>query len=165
MSVLGEQVRDFATGRLGLQVGRGECSDLASAALRAVGARGSFPATGGHPVWGQEVPLAFAEPGDVLQLRNHRVVIRNRDGTGFIETRGHPHHTAIVVENPGNGVLRVAEQNMMYPGARQPERTVGLATIFVTNQTTADQRTVTVQGQIWAYRPVPPVQGAAVRRR
>jgi hypothetical protein len=54
---------------------------------------------------------------------------------------------------------------MMYPGARQPERTVGLATIFVTNQTTADQRTVTVQGQIWAYRPVPPVQGAAVRRR
>jgi hypothetical protein len=165
MSVLGDRIRDYAEGRRGTTVGRGECADLATAALRSAGARASYPSADGHYVWGQQLPAAFAEPGDILQFRNFRAVIRNDDGTGFIETRGHPHHTAVVIENPGNGTLRVAEQNMRYGGAAQADRTVSVVSVFIANQTTTDRRTVTVQGGIWAFRPQPAAQPSAVLPR
>lgn len=153
MSVLGEQVRNWVYNHYFQQVGRGECADLATEALRAVGARNSFPADHGNYVWGTPVPLAFAEPGDILQFRSHRMVIRNTDGSGRTEQRGHPRHTAIVLRNPGNGILEIAEQNMIYSGDRRPNRTVNTATIFVANQVTSDNRTVTITGHVWAYRP------------
>lgn len=154
MSALGDLVRDFAIGRRNFRVGRGECSDLVIQALQVAGGRSSFPSQHGSTVWGTPIPLASAEPGDILQMRNYRVVIRNIDNTGFIENRGHPHHSAIVIRNLGNGVLQVAEQNMVYQGADPASvRTVGIATLYVTNQVTSDRRTITVRGEIWAYRP------------
>jgi hypothetical protein len=155
MSTLGDRIRDYALGRTGQQVGRGECTDLATFALREVGARASFPAHGGHAVWGTAVAAAAAEPGDVLQFRNHRTTIANAGGDVTTEQRGHPQHTAVVVENLGNGVLRVAEQNIVLPGARQATRTVMTNTVFLTGRVLPDQRTVTVGGQVWAYRPEP----------
>ena len=155
MSVLGDRVRDYALGRNGQQVGRGECTDLATFALREVGARASFPARDGHPVWGTAVAAAAAEPGDFLQFRNHRTTIANAGGDVTTEIRGHPHHTAVVIENLGNGVLRIAEQNMLLPGARQATRTVMTNTVFLSGRVLPDQRTVTVSGGVWVYRPEP----------
>lgn len=155
MSVLGEQVKNWVYSHFLQQVGRGECADLATEALRAVGARTSFPSDHGNYVWGTPVRLAFAEPGDILQFRNHRMVIRNADGSGRIEHRGHPRHTAIVLRNPGDGTLEIAEQNIVYPGSRQPNRTVNTATIYFVDQQTPDNRRVTVTGGLWAYRPQP----------
>ncbi len=94
-------------------------------------------------------------PGDVLQFRNHRTTIGNAGGDVTTEHRGHPQHTAVVVGNLGNGVLRVAEQNMLLPGARQVTRTVMTDTIFLTSQILPDQRTVTVSGRVWVDRPEP----------
>ena len=153
MSVLGEQVADFAASHVIQQVGRGECTDLAIHALQAAGARSHYPSQNGMPVWGSTVPVAFAERGDILQFQTFVITIRNADGTGQRESRGHPNHTAIVLENLGNGAFRVAEQNMVYPGAGNMTRTVGTAVVFTTNQTTSDNRQVTVHGRVQAYRP------------
>jgi hypothetical protein len=169
MSVLGDRVRDYALGRTGQQVGRGECTDLATFALREAGARASFPAQDGHPAWGAAIAVAAAEPGDILQFRNHRTTISNSGGDVTTEHRGHPQHTAVVIENLGNGVLRVAEQNMLLPGARQATRTVMTSTVFLTGRILPDQRTVTVSGGVWVYRPEsavnPGVRPTPARRR
>jgi len=152
MSVLGEHLSNFARNHVMQRVGRGECADLITAALRDAGA--PTPAHIHHQIiWGISVPLAFVEPGDVLQFTSFRVVIRNVDGRTAREIRGYPAHTAMVLENRGHGVLLIAEQNMTYAGSALSPHTTGTAVLFVTDQVTYDNRTVTVSGRVEAYRP------------
>ena len=166
MSAIGDRIRDYVLGRTGQQVGRGECTDLVTFALRDVGARTHYPQHAGHYVWGAPVALPDAKPGDFLQFRSHRTVIRNAGGDEVTEHRGHPSHTAVVVENLGNGRLRVAEQNMIYPGGRRT-RNVETNTIYISSQVTADNRTVAVSGQVWVFRAqaAAPAMAAALGRR
>jgi len=155
MSVLGDRVRDYAYSHLFQQVGSGQCADLATHALRAAGARARpIRDAQGNYVWGTSIPVPFAEPGDILQFRSYRVTIRNSDGTGQTEERGHPLHTAIVMRNEGNGALYVAEQNMVYTGARAANRTVMTAPVYIV-ESQSDGRTVAITGSVRAYRPQP----------
>jgi hypothetical protein len=113
---LNQQVLDFARGKLGQQVGDGQCQTLVNAALDAAGAQ--------RPGQGQEidhfgtvVDLNAVKAGDVLQFENVNFKHTNADGSWF--TNNFPHHTAIVEAVSGsrltllhqnlNGDLRVQE--------------------------------------------------------
>src|SRR5512140_58730 len=136
MSALGDLVRDYARGRVSFQVGHGECADLAIEALRTAGARSTHHLVHGFYQWGAPVAIDLVERGDILEFVNHRIVRRFAGGWGVTEQRGNPYHTAIVLENLGNGVVRVAEQNMIYQGApAYLPRTVQTAVVYLRNQT------------------------------
>ena len=71
-------------------------------------------------VWGDPVELDKIQPGDVLQFRNHKVVVRadvqNENGMWREQSTSgpyvRPHHCAIVVEVKADGTVVVAEQNV-----------------------------------------------------
>ena len=123
---LNQKVVIWASGKLGQQVGAGECWDLANSALLQAGAGTSadFGPTGDDAdyVWGTPVPdLKDVIPGDILQYRDYEMTTTTKtdvtfaDGTGWVDDLApvisHPHHTSIVSINSGNGNLTVYEQN------------------------------------------------------
>ncbi|MET3497978.1 hypothetical protein [Variovorax boronicumulans] len=130
MGTFNAKVLQWASGQAGKQVGAGECWDLANKALRQAGAGTSsdFGGTGADDdyIWGDEVALKDALPGDILQYRDYEMTTTSitdvtfADGSGWtdkeephVTTVGHPHHTAILSRNPGDGAITVLEQNYM----------------------------------------------------
>ena len=179
----------YLRGRIGQQVGRGECYDLADEALRHVGAK-SAPSFGkitknANYVWGDKIKLKDAQPGDILQFRNHKIKIQTKKITkktylnGAIEeneetswqvyTRGH--HTAVVAEIKGNGVFAIFEQHVRPPGQDTVSKKVQQNAIYVADRKLSPQKTfsveggvkievtkttiIKVKGKIWVYRAVP----------
>lgn len=145
------RIVEFANQHYGQRVGRGECGDLAIAALAAAGAEYH-----GHNRWGTQLPSpANARPGDILQFDQYGT--RLSDGMAF--TRGpRPHgHTAVVVGNPGDGTLLVSEQNMTDWGSMTNPRRVQAGTVYLRAgiRTSTGQTVTAVSGQVYAYRPVP----------
>lgn len=153
---LGAQVVSFARGRIGRRVGTGECYDLADRALRNAGAKsapdyGAITPTADY-VWSREVSLADVCPGDIIQFRNYRFdrLVNRRDGSYTTEFQERPHHTAIVETTSANGLITVLEQNAP-PGSPVQRTQLYFADSSTDNGGT--KTTVTVQGQIWFYRP------------
>jgi hypothetical protein len=154
---IGEQVVNYARGKLGERVGRGECFDLADRALRNAGAKSAADfgsvADDADYVWGTAVSLSDVRPGDIIQFRDYRydrtVETSTREDTDF-QTR--PHHTAIVERVDGGGALTVLEQNA-------PEGDPGKRTqLFFSDVSTSSggkKTTVKVQGTFRFYRPQP----------
>ena len=112
-------------------VGTGECYDLADAVLRDAGAK-SAPDFGKVTKsrdqdykWGTKIDLKDAKPGDILQFRNHQVVVSVVKKTTKTYPDGHSattidknstpykrgQHTSIVLSNDGSGQMSVAEQH------------------------------------------------------
>jgi hypothetical protein len=117
----------WASGRVGQQVGKGECWDLADQALRKAGAKSSAELgpmdEDADYVWGDPIQLKDAQPGDILQFRDFDVTtvieieVDFTDGSGgmtetkeIVQSRGH--HTAIVEAVKGVGLLQVLEQHV-----------------------------------------------------
>lgn len=171
--MINANVRSFAAGRVGQQVGRGECFDLADRALRAAGARsaadyGEVTATADY-VWGQSIQASQAMAGDIIQFRNYQMtivtitVVRNADGSGRTdqeeEVRSRPHHTGIVDSTSSSEGMSVLEQNAT--GDRRvsrnrlhfSSRTIGPRVTRSGGTTTTVTRRITVTGQVWFYRP------------
>jgi len=75
---ISSKVVTWAHGKLGQQVGRGECWDLIDRALRAAGARSSTT-TGRDDdyVWGRLIRLEEVSPGDILQFRNFVITTKS----------------------------------------------------------------------------------------
>ena len=170
-----QQVVNWARAQKGKQVRKGECWDLADAALRQAGAKSSADLgpmdEDANYVWGDEIKdLKDVQPGDVLQFRDFTITTtvetetRYPDGSSATASEeksfDRPHHTAIVSEVGSSGVLKILEQNVD-PGGRKvqlntlhskdvaatsKESVKGNAKVIVTT-------TVTVSGTIWAYRP------------
>lgn len=144
---INQRVVTQAERRRGQQVGTGECFDFADRVLRAAGARsaadyGPVTPTADY-VWGAELTNpAAALPGDIIQMRD--VVIEWRedydDGSWKEYTEEFPHHTAIVIQNMGDGRLRILHQN--FQGVRRVTEHV----LRLSDRT---------QGIVWAYRPEP----------
>jgi len=92
----------------------------------------------GDYVWGETIPLTGVKPGDVLQLRDHKIKVvvdvsthekyevTDGDTTTTVEmddadpaagstsdTYNRGHHTAVVLEVLANGKLVVAEQHVL----------------------------------------------------
>jgi len=152
-----QDVVTWVRGRLGQQVGRGECWDLAETALSNSGARlsASFgPVTDNADyVWGTPVTdLRQLKPGDIIQMRNFtetdlgRVDVTFADGSGWTDEGGadttRPHHTAIVDRAPdANGLVVILEQNYGEIGRRVQRNTIHLRNFERDPVTTHETRT------------------------
>ena len=128
---LNEKVLEFAEGQKGQQVGDGECTTLAFAALRSAGARWSRPESLERgPVWGEAVKsLDQSLPGDVIQFEN--AVFRGRKvypgGRYRYWEYTYPHHTAIVASvkvTRAGVVLGIWHQNVLNQGEDESKRKV-----------------------------------------
>ena len=179
---ISSKVVTWAHGKLGQQVGRGECWDLIDRALRAAGARSSTT-TGRDDdyVWGRLIRLEEVSPGDILQFRNFVIttksdrVIKFPDGRirrEMVETVARrPHHSAIVHHVDGGGEFRVYEQHVKPSGNLVQDHPVSTQSIAAARKTTHElidaggghlstatvetTTTVTVSGTVWAYHPEP----------
>ena len=142
---LNRRVVEEARRRVGQRVGTGECYDFARIVLEAAGAQppsywGPVGPTADY-VWGLGLTSpAAAQPGDILQMRNVVIAARvdHPDGSWEETFEEFPHHTAIVIENLGDGQLRVLHQNF------QGHRRVAEHILRLNDMT---------QGIIWVYRP------------
>ena len=175
-----QKVLAWARGRLRQQVGDGECWTLADRALGQAGASSSTT-TGEDDdyVWGDPVALKDVQAGDILQFRDFTVTTRTdvdvtfADGSGsetWKERRARRgHHTAIVDAVRGAGVLRVLEQHVKPLGKKVQRHSVRSRSVSPVSKTAhkkmkhesgsmktakvVETKTITVSGQIWAYRP------------
>lgn len=180
---LGQKVVHWARGKMGQKVApRGECYDLANAALGHSGALsashyGKITSDADY-VWGSEIDPKDAQPGDVLQFRDFEnttetttVVLTNKPGYSQGSSREtnettatRPHHTAIVESNDGKGKLTILEQNFQNVKkvrrsviywksfSEAPKKKFGKAHGGGTTETTTTV-THTVSGTLWVYRP------------
>ena len=153
-ATVGEKVVAFCAEHKGKTVGRGECADLATEALKAAGAKGRGEDNPNKEdyTWGELVftleataagpkatgKKADIKPGDVIQFRDTKWVTQSGN---VIKARFAPHHTAVVskVQNKG-AVLKVFEQN------NNGKREVAEGTL---------QLSALTEGWVRVYRPVP----------
>jgi hypothetical protein len=168
---LGARVVAYAREQAGRQVGDGECYDLADRALISSGARSapsfSDVTPGEDYVWGTQVPLQAARPGDILQFRdfNVRTLVTTRQffpGGGSYTMQNsmldeREHHTAIVESNDGS-TLVVLEQNVPPLGQVVQRTRIPIASMTYDGDGTGPARagattTVQVDGTIRVYRP------------
>lgn len=179
MGEYNQQVYNFAAGRLGRRVGRGDCWDLPHQALTAAGAQSSDTTRAGADYrWGDPIALEEVTPGDVLQFRHHviittvvtRATFRDGSFTETTETRRQTrgHHSAIVAAG-GTTSIEVFEQNVRPRGRVVQRNTLVIRASGPTeSRSTRSMRnprrqtelaavvettTVTVSGLISAYRP------------
>lgn len=116
--------------QMGKKIGRGECTDLATEALKQVGAT----VLGGY-VWGKELPAGTTPlPGDVIQLEDAQ-----------IGTRTTVHHTVVVWEVLGPRHVRVLHQN--WAGGKEEGRKVGPGAYDFTRLK---------DGEVHMFRPIVP---------
>ena len=132
--LINKQILDFVKSKIKKKVGRGECWDLASEALKLVDAKWD-----GKYKYGKEV---FVErdcifSGDIIQFEN--VVLKYTiDGREYKEKMAH--HTAIIYEVKGKGDFILAHQNTSFTGKK-----LGLSPLDIKNVT---------KGKFTIYRPV-----------
>lgn len=165
-------IAQFAQSRLGQRVGDGECFALADQALRDRSLKsasdfGTISPSADY-IWGREVSVSQAQPGDVIQFRNYNfeesthTEISRPDGSGEFRDEtasgSRPHHTAIVASVGSNGEIMVYEQNIGGQRVVLHNRllfstvTIGPTSTTVNGVTTTVTRTVTVTGTAKFYR-------------
>jgi hypothetical protein len=168
---LDQDILTYAQGKVGQQVGTGDCWDLAEEAVTKSGGTSSkvFTEAKGKAFekadykWGTPVELHDVIPGDILQFRNHYFEKKSTTGNSWkTETQTRGHHTAIVERNLGSGRLIVLEQHVRPPEAKTVSKKVQRREIFVEDGVTYTDRdgrtpttvTIKVKGTVRAYRPV-----------
>jgi hypothetical protein len=146
---LGEKVVEFARSKVGERVGDGQCTSLATEALRHAGA--SLPGRG-HPSWGEEQKgLGTTRPGDILIFENVVIVQRRPQADGNVVklTIKSSRHAAIVAGVAGRGRevrLTVLHQNSGFDKTHEDRRKVVQEWDF----SSAELK----QGTIKVFRPV-----------
>ncbi len=128
----------YVNDRLGKQVGRGECWDLAAAALNDAGAEWDGGYGFGRPL---NPVTDTVLPGDIVQFEG--VELRWQQGKAM-NTARMPHHTAVVLEAPTPDSLIIGEQN-----TRELGRKVGRNELVLSRRT---------KGTISFFRPIEPVR-------
>lgn len=98
-----DSVAAYAEAHMGTKVGRGECWDLAQAALNAAGAQWD-----GAYTFGEVVTAEAVQRGDIVQF--DRVVVEHRTEMSVARETLGP-HTAIVIEVLAPGRFLLAHQN------------------------------------------------------
>ena len=153
---INQKVIAWARGKLGQQVGKGECWDLAERALKSAGAQTSYDLGSVDPdsdyVWGDPVDqLKDIEPGDVLQFRDHEVrtltetTITFSDGTIVTktteETAERGHHTAIATSMlDGDGKLSTLDQHVKPLGKVVQRKVLYTRDVGPVEKTTTERR-------------------------
>jgi hypothetical protein len=135
---LNQKVLDYVQTVMGKKVDRGECWDLAAAALKHAGAHLDLSSQKTIYDFGQLIdPKREAVyAGDIVQFEN--VTVEYADGnTITTETMGH--HTAIIYAVLGDGDFQLAHQNTSFSG-----RKVGVSNFKLNN---------VKKGKVKIYRP------------
>jgi rRNA maturation protein Nop10 len=170
-------------------VGSGECYDFADQLLSKAGAK-SAPdfdkiTPNANYKWGAKIKLSEVKAGDVLQFRDHKIVITtvkkikktSPDGSWRNETENksethiRPHHTAVVssvesdgsylvieqhVKDPNTGALsKVVRQNKLFVNSSKPTRTKSSRKEGTVTIEEETTVTITTSGDIAAYHPQP----------
>jgi hypothetical protein len=170
-------------------VGSGECYDYADQVLKDADAK-SAPDFGkvtksekDNYKWGTPIGLKDVKPGDILQFRDHKVVIETKKKVTKTFPDGHKvtteekssqelkrgQHTAVVLANNGDGTMTVAEQHVLDHSTGKLSTTVRKNTLNTqdvpaTKKTKTTHQgnvkieeettvTISVKGNIWPYRP------------
>lgn len=135
------RIVSFVREHMGEQVGRGECWDLAAAALNAAGAKWDGDYFFGRKVDPDREPVL---PGDIVQFEH--VEFRWEEGRD-VHTMRMPHHTAVVLEVLGAvsgekvpGAYVIGQQN-----TRETGRKTGTGDLVLSRR---------IKGRITFFRPV-----------
>ncbi|NJM93938.1 MAG: hypothetical protein HC842_04065 [Cytophagales bacterium] len=136
---LNQKIVDYVATVIGTQVDRGECWDLAAAALTYSGAYFDRSTEKAVLIYGRRVDPKKEPvlPGDLMQLEN--VVLQYTKGNASY-TEQMAHHTAIIYQVKENGELELAHQNTGFWG-----RKVGLSAFDLHHLK---------KGKVYIYRPV-----------
>jgi hypothetical protein len=132
---LNPYIIDFVNAHMGQTVGRGECWDLAQAALDLLSADWTRTTGFGIPLDPEKDDVI---PGDIIQFKTVKVTYSVPNGTVW-ETYGNPDHTAIVYKVLGKLHYQLAHQNV------KNTKVVMITELDLNNKTS---------GQVWFYRPV-----------
>jgi hypothetical protein len=127
-------VRNFVQTTIGKKIGRGECWDLANAAMSKAGATWNHQFIFGKLV---DPNSAILYPGDIIQFYGVKLKYQ-KNGQTIIETM--KQHTAIVYRVIAPGIFEIAQQNT---GGRSGKK-VSLSEF--------DLKTIS-KGYIKCYRP------------
>lgn len=135
---LNRKVIDFVDKVIGVQVARGECWDLAAAALNHAGAYLDRSTQKSIYIFGKEVNAKKDRiyPGDIIQIEN--VKIKYEHGNSII-TETMSHHTAVIYRVIEPGRYKIAHQNTSFSG-----RKVGVSELDLEQ---------VMKGKIIFYRP------------
>jgi len=153
-----QKVVIFAQSRLGREVGKGECWDLAEKALKEAGAETStdLSSTGSvgpddDYVWGDKIDIKDVEPGDIIQFRDYVVTTETQLDIEFsnkltesISTssdaeRGH--HTALANGKlRGDGTLPTFEQHVKPLGEKVQHKVLFTRDVAPLTTTTHERR-------------------------
>jgi hypothetical protein len=135
---INKKVVEYVDTVIGKKVGRGECWDLASAALEHAGGYLDRSSQKSIYVFGKEInPTKQAVfPGDILQIENVKLEYAHGN---MIYTENMSHHTAIIYEVISPGHFKIAHQNTSFSG-----RKVGISELKMEN---------IKNGKVIFYRP------------
>ena len=136
---LNKKVVDYVDKVIGKKVDRGECWDLASAALDYAGAHLDRTDQKSIYIFGAEINPKKDEilPGDIVQLEN--VLLEYTKGNGIYH-ENMTHHTAIIYKVIESNYFKIAHQNTSFSGKK-----VGLSEFKLTD---------VKKGKVIFYRPV-----------
>lgn len=135
---LNNKVVRYVDSVMGKQVDRGECWDLAAAALDYAGAYLDRSSQKSIYVFGKKINPSMEDifPGDIIQIENVQLEYSDED---MIYTENMSHHTAVIYEVLSKGHFKIAHQNTSFSG-----RKVGISEL---NMETVKK------GKIIFYRP------------
>lgn len=135
---LNKKVVEYVDSVIGKQVDRGECWDLAAAALDHAGAYLDRSNQRSIYIFGKKInpkkDLIF--PGDIVQIEDVKM---NYTKGNMIYTESMTHHTAIVYEIIDTNVFKIAHQNTSFSGKK-----VGISEFNLNN---------IAKGTVLFYRP------------
>ena len=116
-----KKILEFVDNVIGKKVGRGECWDLAAAALDYSDAYFDRSSQKTIYVFGKKVNPKREKiyPGDIIQIENVKIEY-TKGNTIYTETMSH--HTAIIYEVIEKDIFQIAHQNTSFSG-----RKVGLS--------------------------------------
>lgn len=136
---LNQKVKEYIGTVIGKKVDRGECWDLAAAALDYAGAYLDRSSEKNLYVFGDRINYKKDQiyPGDIIQFENVELEYK-KDYT--IYTENMPHHTAIIYEVLGEGHYKIAHQNTSFSGKK-----VGISELKMSN---------VKKGEMIFYRPI-----------
>ncbi len=115
--ILNQNVIEYVDTVIGKKVMRGECWDLAAAALDHAGAYLDRRSQKSIYVFGKKLNPKSDEifPGDIIQIENVKLKYIKDDG---IYTETMTHHTAIIYKVLGTGQFKIAHQNTSFSGKK-----------------------------------------------
>jgi len=137
---LNQKIVTYVNSVIGQQVGRGECWDLASAALDYSGAYLDRRTQKTIYIFGKKLnpERDIIYPGDIIQFEDVSMEYQ-KDNVIYKESM--PHHTAIVYQVLDKGHYQLAHQNTAFSGKK-----VGLSELKLSN---------IKKGKLIFYRPIP----------